>query len=446
MSRAWFVLLALVGCDCNDVVAIPCTGTGCDGDVVSDANDDAALDANVDADLDFCSGSGPLIVVGDTTMDCAGRIAERSFRYALCTCDGIVTSDTVSTDAFDSRTGPYAPPGLTGGSLGTNADLNATNPWSIGGSMWASGDWSSGNRLDVANDLQLAGRLAGDVVEVGRNAFVGQSVQVGELRVDGTLTVPAGEEIRADRMMSVGETLRAPVAIPPPCDCDSLVDIAGFVRTYATDNDNASIDLNADALTNVTTSTPFEFPCGRYYVSRITSDVPVVIRATGRVALFVDGDISVNDLQLELVDDAQVDVFVSGNVNASGGFGFGDVTTPARVRMYVGGTGTINLAADSVFAGNLYAPRAELVTAGDSEIFGAVFVERLSASGPLSVHYDTGVLGSGDLCDPPPVCDSCGDCPSIQACIEGACGACETDADCCAPLLCRDGECLPTLI
>lgn len=445
--------LLIVACDCSDVVATRCVDdTDCDGACVGgrcelpDGARDVAFDAP-DGDTNFCLGTGPLIVVGDTATTCLGRVAERSFRYAICTCDGVVTSAEVRTDSFDSRRGSYMPPGEAGGSLGTNADLNASAPWSIGGSFWSSGPngWTSDARLEVAGDLRLQGRLAGDVVEVGRNAFVGGGVQAGDLRVDGVLTVPTGETIRAERSEVIGETVREPVEIPRPCACEDRVDITSFVAAHRDDNDNAAIELGADALVNVSSSDRLELPCGRYYLSQITGDVPVVIRATGRVALFVDGDISVRDLRLELSDEAELDILVVGNVTADA-LGLGDVSTPARVRMYVDGTGTINLSADSVFAGNLYAPRAELVTRGPAEVFGALFVERINASGPLDVHFDTGVLGSGDRCEPPPDCESCGDCPSIQACVDGSCGECRTDADCCAPLLCVEGACLPSLI
>ena len=134
------------------------------------------------------------------------------------------------------------------------------------------------------------------------------------------------------------------------------------------------------------------------------------------------------------------------NVVADAALSLGDALAPARVRLYVGGDGTIQLGGGGTFAGNLYAPRAELVTAGDTEVFGALFVRRVAASGPLTVHYDTGVLRAGDDCQPPPRCETCGDCPSVETCIDGECGAWRDTSDCCAPLVCDDGECLPELI
>ncbi len=31
----------------------------------------------------------------------------------------------------------------------------------------------------------------------------------------------------------------------------------------------------------------------------------------------------------------------------------------------------------------------------------------------------------------------CGVCPTAQACVDGRCGGCRTDADCCEPLVCN---------
>jgi hypothetical protein len=46
---------------------------------------------------------------------------------------------------------------------------------------------------------------------------------------------------------------------------------------------------------------------------------------------------------------------------------------------------------------------------------------------------------------PPPSCQQCGFCSAGTACVNGSCGTCSTDDDCCAPLVCNGTSCV-TLI
>jgi len=416
-----------------------------------DAGDVPLGDGGVPPLEAFCRGEGPLLAVGDdgtvTEEDCAGRIAAGTFRYAICACDGVVTSSALSTDSLDSTTGTS---GGSGGSVGTNAGGNSTAPWSVGGSLWSSGEsgWTVSADLFVGSELHLAGRLAGSETEVTRDAWIGGGVGIDTLRVGGALTVPEGVDLNA-ATLETGSVVRDEVAVPEPCACDEdeLVDVAGFLSRFADTNENGLIDLDAAALANVTEPTELTLPCGRYYLDEISATAPVTIRVEGRVALFIGGSLTANDdFVVELGDDAEVDVFLGGTITAAGALSFGSADAPARARVYVGGVGTVNLAASTTFAGNLYAPRAELVTSGDAEVFGALFTRRISASGMLTVHYDTAILEAGDECEPPEVCAECGDCGSGYACVEGECGECGSSDDCCAPLICSGGRCVPELI
>ena len=44
--------------------------------------------------------------------------------------------------------------------------------------------------------------------------------------------------------------------------------------------------------------------------------------------------------------------------------------------------------------------------------------------------------------DNPPPCKKCGYCLPEMACIDGVCGVCAVDDDCCYPRECEDGRCL----
>lgn len=437
----------VVGCSCgdDDVVATQdCDATRC----LDAASDARARDGGAsDAQGEFCEQSGPALIVGDAEQSvCSDALADKTFRFAICACNGIVTSSTLRTDAFDSNRGVYSAPGEPGGSVGSNEGLSTTGAWSVGGSLWSSGvdGWTSSQDLDVAGELHLAGRLAGTNVEVGTDAFIADGVQVDSLRVDGTLTVPAGETVNVEGSSQVGAQVNADVSVEPPCACgdEDITDVSAFVAHHASDNDNASIDLDRGAYANLQADTSLSLPCGRYYLSTIAGGASLSIRAEGRVALFIGQDVSLDkNLEVTLAQGAEIDVFVAGNVNVAGQLSLGSPAAPHRARFYVGGTGTINLPGGASIAANIYAPRAEIVTSGPLEVFGALFARRVAASDALDVHFDTAILGESETCAPPAQCQGCGDCPSSMACTNGTCGGCTDNSDCCAPLICVEGTC-----
>ncbi len=332
---------------------------------------------------EYCRGSGAPLVVGDGPRPelCAGDLASVTFRFALCSCEAYVGSQGLFTDAFDGRTGqPLA--GSVAGSVGVNGRFDASGPLQVGGSLWVSSDEGLviNGEATVGAELYAGGRLAGSgSLRVGSNAYVAGDVALSDFSQGGALLAPEGGEV------------------PPPCACDeaALVNIAGFVAAFRERNDNAAIGLDARALDGFQGSPSLALPCGRYYLTRVAGEGPVALRAQGRVALFVGGDVALGgDLSIAIDPGAELDLFVGGNVNVAGAFGRGADRAPARVRTYVAGSGTINLQGPATLGGNLYAPRAELVAASGAEIYGSAFVRRVSAAGPLRVHYDASVLAS----------------------------------------------------
>lgn len=113
--------------------------------------------------------------------------------------------------------------------------------------------------------------------------------------------------------------------------------------------------------------------------------------------------------------------------------------------MYVGGAfgydGSLDLAA------NLYLPNgAFTTTTSGTEMWGALFAQNVGITGDLTVHYDPSILDVEGCAPPGTSCGSCHDCANPSpACKDGVCGACETDADCCPPLVCQRGACVAEL-
>lgn len=448
MNRALLLPLVLLGCHRLDVIAeLPADGGASDLGAIN-ASADAGPDAGPLADGGFCEGQGPLVLVGDQGRTlCSGRLAESTFRYALCSCEGYVGNHRLVTDAFDSRQGPFTNPEV-GGSVGINGRLATAGDTELGGTLRA-GDAvqvSGAARLAVSADLYVQGDLRADgTVTVARSAQVGGAVDVPDLQVAGTLTTAPGAVVQLHGGGQLGGQATASVNVPPPCTCaaDQLFDVSAWVTAQRATADNPRIGLSEGDWQNLPADRAVNLPCGRYWVNAIGGAGGLTLRLEGRVALFVGGDLALQaPLRIDTSLGGELDLFVAGNVVSAGRLELGDAAHPARVRLYVGGNGTLELSGGGVFAGNVYAPRAELVSSATLEAFGSLFVRRVALSDQLIIHYDTAVLDNGAECPPTDGrCDSCLDCRN-QACNGGACGTCSGDSDCCAPLFCVGGSCV----
>jgi hypothetical protein len=362
-----------------------------------------------------------------------------------------VSATSITTDSFDSANGAYdAGSALSGGGVGTNGNLSAQGTLHVGGALWVSD--AMGMTVATANsagELHVGGRVAsGPSLTVGADAYVLGDIQAsGTLSIAGTLYQPAGDTANAGSTPSIGGTSSASFTVPPACDCDPslLVNVAAYVESYRTTNDDSALGIDPNALQNVTTATTLAIPCGRIFFDMVGGTGALTLTlASGRTAIFIGGDLAPNGpFTIDVPAGSEVDVFVEGGVTAGSSFMLGNASNPASARLWVGGTATVNLASASVLAGNVYAPKSELVLgAGATTIFGSVFVDRVSAEGSLTIHYDQSVLTAGAACEAQPAsCSSCHDCGN-QACVAGACGACTDSSDCCAPLVCSAGRCV----
>ncbi len=423
-----------------------------------------------------CASGGPPIIVGDPDGDiCAGNLAQVSFTWALCTCEGVGLSQTLTTDAFDSQLGPYTPGGA-GGAVGINAELGASQAITIGGALWVGGSNGIGlsQDLTVRHTLKSNGPVQSSAeVTVGLDAYVNGDVTANPFTAGGALYAPPDATLDQDTV--AGAVVRQEVTIPLPCNCDpnDLLDVGAIVEARRTNNDNATIGLNANALSGVGGPTRLDLPCGHFFLDAITGSNPVTIVAHGHVALYVGANIGTSQrVHITLLPTGSLDLFVKEGIGTSAELILGNKAYPALHRTYVGGTQNIGLSSNVTFATNLYAPRAPVGLSGGVEVFGSVFAQRLGSSAPVNIHYDTRVTQQGQDCPVPgvtpdagvanpdggtvtadagitpqpdgggpgPQCNSCTDCFN-QACVNGVCGGCTTSDQCCAPLLCFEGSC-----
>lgn len=357
----------------------------------------------------YCRGSGPPILVGDgiTVGDgdgnpdevCTGTVAVRTFTRALCTCEGYASSTPLVTDSFDGRIGPYTPGTAgTAGGVGIDGAVSASAMVTIGGGLAVAGTAGASFLVDatIAGDLDVNGPLGTNVaITAGGDARVAGDITLASLAVTGTLTVPTSATLTGT--ITAGATVRAPVAIDPPCACgpSDLVDITAFVANHRApaDNNNASIGLSPARLTDYAGDVTLDLPCGIYYVGPVRGDGALVLRITGRVALLVDGDLALGaPLTIELsTQDAELDLMIAGLASSNARIVAGDPDRPSRTRIYIGGSGTIELSGDSLIAANIYAPRSALALSAPSTIFGSLFLRRIDQAAPLTIHYDEDV-------------------------------------------------------
>ncbi|MCC6877573.1 MAG: hypothetical protein IT378_24915 [Sandaracinaceae bacterium] len=414
-----------------------------------------ALDAGTDARIDrvaFCMGQGPAVIVGDATAStdtCAGAIASRVFSNSICSCTDANVAGYMRTRSFDSGMGMSDT--AAGAPVGINRDYTTGGYADVGGTFTVAG----GMGVRFAGYLEVGGdaRFGGDVnaisyIRVRRDLWVqGNVTNVGLLTIDGDLHQPSGRTLATIPDID-GSTIRTPFTIDPPCACAAadLVDIDAIVRHAAIENDNADVGLDPSLLSQVAgLGVDITLPCGRYYLSSIGGLGSITVHVPGRTALFVDGDVNaLGVFDIDLGPEGELDMFVRGNLLSIGAGSYGDRSRAAATRIYVGGTGDVTLVGASGFVGNVYAPRARVTAVGATTVYGSLFGRAIDMPGYLDVHYDRAILEVDRDCPPPDAC-GCGageGCTDHRACIGGACAACTSDNDCCAPLVCHsNGTC-----
>lgn len=464
-----FFLLGVGACDCGSNVTHhgdggtgdgghPMDGGGVDTGVVGDAG--PPVDLGTDGPIDrmaFCMGMGPAVTVGDMTMGtatCAGAIASRVFNNSVCSCTdanviGYMRTRSFHSGTMMSDTTAGAPVGIdqhdaTGGfaDIGGTLVVDGTSALNFGGYLKVGGD------TKVNSDLGAIG-----YINIARDLWIEGNISIiGYVDVGRDVHQPSGHSILPPPSVG-GSTSHAAFTIDPPCDCSptGLVDIAAIVADGMAHNDNADIPLDPNLLAAVAgIGVDITLPCGRFYLNSVGGIGGITVHVTGRTALFIGGDVNaIGAFNIDIAPAAELDMFIGGNILSIGAGSFGSRSRPAASRIYVGGSGTVTLVGLSGFVGNVYAPYATITAVGDTQVYGSLFGNLIDMPGYLDVHYDRAILDVDRECDPPPTCDVCGTsmCVDHRACIGGACAACTSDADCCAPLICYpDGTCGSLLI
>lgn len=416
--------VALGACRSVDIVATRVQGGSVIGDAASgadtgvdaaaDAGQDAAADAGRDAAAPGCDERGPRQRVGDNSLTgtvCTNGTPVRAFLHALCVCENFAAGNNLLTDAVDSSSAAF-PAARAGGSVGVNGEVRNSNFYlHVGGSLTVAGPLgvtiaptvSPAADLQVGGDLLIGGGLQGpgSGVAVGGDAGVAGRVILQDLEVGGRLSVPEGFEINVSGAEQVGSLVREPVQVQPPCGCEQadLADIAALVSARENDNDNELLEFDIAELGSYQGPVTRELPCGRFYLRRLSGQGSLELVVSGRAALYVSDHANLDGpFSVQLRPGAGLDLFFANSLVAADTLQLGSRDAPERVRLYIGGGGTVDLNGQSLVAGYLYAPRAVLVNQEHLEVFGSVFVQRVSGPGGLTVHQDINPLEAGEPC------------------------------------------------
>jgi hypothetical protein len=339
-------------------------------------------------------------------------VAAALFARALCLCAEGGGRAALRTDSFDSRRGPYAPGGVEGG-VGINGKLEPAGPLelAIGGPLVVGGaegiQSAAGFTASVAGALRVAGPIRAPAagLTAREDAEVAGDVLLRDLRVGGTLTVPESARVEVSGQRDIPSLRRAPaggIQVDPPCPCGPPTWVSDLIEAHRQRNDNAAIGLDADRLALVREPTVLELPCGRFFLSRIEGDAPLELRALGRVALFVAGQITLGrDFRITLASPAaELDLFLRGNLNLSGDVSLGAPEAPSRLRLYVGSVGALSYSGRGQIAAGLYAPRTDLAQSGALLVHGSLLLQRLTQVDALTLHHDLAARDLAAACSP----------------------------------------------
>jgi hypothetical protein len=329
---------------------------------------------------------------GGNGSNCAPSSPGSVFADALCLCGSLHDVGNLDVDGL----GP-----ASSASVGVDGISRLANHTDIGGSFSAYGGLSDAGDTTVHVDLLSSADVdvAGNLDVLGDLAAGGNLSGLGRVAVGGVLRVAGADQMIGWQQLGARGSF-TPVAPPCPCDPGSLFDVAGAVAAARASSSTVILSTGPSGTIGVN---PIHLTSGAYYSADAATIGYARLHVTGAVSLFVDGDLDeIGADRLVLDAGATLDLYVSGGVNTVGYAGLGDATAPASLRLYVGGASPVTLSVGAQwFHGSIYAPRANLVYVGDTNVAGGLFADELVGTGQLAIGGNLpGASGGGGDCPP----------------------------------------------
>ena len=349
----------------------------------------------------YCARPGPAWLVDEAGREsCGGRLAARSFQRALCVC-GAASFGAPFTTSTEGASGAHEASVEVRGLFSANARTEIDGALQVDSPEGL----QVGTFLSVAGTLHSQGRLSDSdknaAVSVGGDAWVARDIALGSLTVGGLLHQPAGQLL--DVAEPFPESKLQPVPVPPPaptCSCAAPEPIADVVARNAPLHHNGVIGLMMGELENVPAgeTRARELPCGRFALDGITGEGSVRLSVTGRAQVFVAGDVTARNLEVRLVEGAELELFIAGSlgVEGPGRLVLDAGARPSRLRVYVGGG--LRLPREHLLEAHLSASNALLSMSDNLELSGSLNVAALSQSGTFALRYDPEVRALAEAC------------------------------------------------
>jgi len=409
---------------------LPAAGNGQDTreDTPSMPQTDAGSDSNATAS-DSCTTwrHDSDLALADLADSSCSTIAAKAFRYALCACDVLTSRAQLTSDAFDSARGPYMR-SEPGAGIGSNGVLDARAGAALSGTLvvGATGLASlTGGSFQIGGNALVGGDLVFKQAEAtfDRELWVGRNIATTDSTVHVARTLRRSPESKlTGEIDASGGTSSEAVVVDDPCPCANrpLLDFDALRLSFSTNNDNAS--LGSPQAASLWYSSALELPCGRYLAQGGSATTARWV-AHHTSVVFIDGDLEIaGHLAVDLGTTGELDVLISGQLTLQPGAQIA-ATRAGALRLYVNGASIVRVSGGASLACNLYAPTSQLLVSEEQTLYGALLFSTLTATAPLSIHYDRAVLrasGGAASCQEP---------------------ACVIDSECRAPFLCVAGRC-----
>jgi hypothetical protein len=396
-------LASLLGCT-RDIKLLPLAAKGLDAGDAAAAGD--ASGPAGEAGAAQCSGLGdPIMLPTAGGPACAGTLAARGHRFALCACgDGNVGSQ-LRTDAFDSTdsSAQDTPPAAA---VGINGGLQISNQLRAGGAIYVAGSAgvSAADQLQSGASLRVGGPLSmlASQADVALDAFVAGNV-TGDVRVTGTLHVPAGATV--DPQVQAAATVQEPVSVAAPCDCsDTFVETASALTTAAANNGDLAAGIAPDRLAAATSAATLDLPCGTIYLSAIDAPAGLTLAVHGRALLAVAGDVDLGaGLNVALDAGAELDLLIGGRLTTAaaskgGAPTIGTIAAPARFRIWIAGTDSVVLDGGPTIGAVIHAPAAAVTAPAGLTLYGSLLAASFGFDDASQIHFDRAIFSSGVSC------------------------------------------------